>query len=93
MCLAVPMRVLEAGPLGGVVEASGVRHEVRFDLVGPVRIGDYVLVHAGYAIQVMDEAAGLEQLEFLQSVLSEPGSATPPRIGPGADANRDPGPA
>jgi hydrogenase expression/formation protein HypC len=70
MCLAIPMRVIEVDGLRGRVEASGVCHEVRFDLVGDIRVGEFVLIHAGYAIQVMDEAAAAEQLALLESILS-----------------------
>jgi hydrogenase expression/formation protein HypC len=79
MCLAVPMRVVQADGPCGIVETAGVRHEVRFDLVGEVTAGDFVLIHAGYAIQVMDEAAAIEQLAFLEE-LSAAGAdpASPP---------------
>jgi hydrogenase expression/formation protein HypC len=76
------MRVIEADGPRGLVESSGVRYKIRLDLVGDVRIGEYVLVHAGYAIQVMDEEAAAEQLALLEPLLSEePGS---PLLDPGA---------
>jgi len=71
MCLAIPMRVIEADGPRGLVESSGVRYEIRLDLVGDVRIGEFVLVHAGYAIQVMDEEAAAEQLALLKPLLRE----------------------
>ena len=71
MCLAIPMRVLDVEGQSGTVESSGVRHAVRFDLVGDVVPGQYVLIHAGYAIQVMDEGAAQEQLDLLESLLRE----------------------
>jgi hydrogenase expression/formation protein HypC len=78
MCLAIPMRVIEADGPRGLVESSGVRYEIRLDLVGDVRIGEFVLVHAGYAIQVMDEEAAAEQLALLEPLLSEePGGPLP----------------
>jgi hydrogenase expression/formation protein HypC len=82
MCLAVPMRVIEVDGPRGVVESSGVRYEIRLDLVGDVRIGEFVLVHAGYAIQVMDEEAAAEQLALLEPLLSE--EPAPPLPDPGA---------
>ena len=82
MCLAVPMRVIEIDGPRGVVESSGVRYEIRLDLVGDVRIGEFVLVHAGYAIQVMDEEAAAEQLTLLEHLLSE--DPAPPLPNPGA---------
>ena len=99
MCLAIPMRVVEADGLRGLVEASGVRHEVRFDLVGDIRVGEFVLIHAGYAIQVMDEAAAAEQLALLESVFAadeEASVATDARpalgLGTGSGSTAVPGP-
>jgi hydrogenase expression/formation protein HypC len=76
------MRVIEVDGSHGVVESSGVRYEIRLDLVGDVRIGEFVLVHAGYAIQVMDEEAAAEQLALLEPLLSE--EPAPPLPDPGA---------
>jgi len=54
MCLAIPMRVISiTGPLGQV-EEGGVRRDVRVDLVEGVAVGDYVIVHAGIAIERLD---------------------------------------
>ncbi len=54
MCLAVPMKVVEiSGPIAQV-EESGVRREARVDLVEGVEIGDYVIVHAGIAIERLE---------------------------------------
>ena len=74
MCLAIPMRVLEVRGTGGdmlepplaVVEAEGVRREVRLDIVDrlPV-VGDYVIVHAGFALHSLDEQQARENLDLL----------------------------
>jgi len=54
MCLAIPMRVMSiSGPVAHV-EEGGVRREVRVDLIESVSIGDYVIVHAGVAIERLD---------------------------------------
>lgn len=71
MCLGIPMRVLSARGASGEVELSGVRREVMLDLVPGVRPGDYVLVHAGYAIQVLDPAAAEETLAMIREVDAE----------------------
>lgn len=64
MCLAVPMRLISVtgSPADvtsqqvGVVESGGVQKRVRLDLVDRwPEVGDYVIVHAGFAIQVLDE--------------------------------------
>jgi hydrogenase expression/formation protein HypC len=71
MCLAVPMQVMEVDGSRGVVEVSGVRYDVRFDLVGSVQAGEFVLVHAGYAIQVIDAEAAAEQLALLEALVAD----------------------
>jgi hydrogenase expression/formation protein HypC len=76
MCLAVPMKLVEAEGTRGIVSVDGVRREVRLDLV-EAHVGDWVLVHAGYAIQVEDEASAAETLALLRQLLppGEPGPA------------------
>ena len=69
MCLAVPMQVVEADGNVGVVEQSGVRARVRLDLVEEARVGSYVLVHAGFAIQVVDEEEARETLELIEEIV------------------------
>lgn len=56
MCLAVPGKVLEVEEKTALVDFGGLRREVRLDLLEGARKGDYVIVHAGYAIQVLDQA-------------------------------------
>lgn len=55
MCLAKPMKIstIAAGGLSGVVDAGGAALEVGLDLVPEAKIGDFVLVHAGMAIDVL----------------------------------------
>ncbi len=57
MCLAVPMKLVEIGRDGkGVAELEGSRHPVDLSLVSDARLGDYVIIHAGYAIEKLDQA-------------------------------------
>ena len=57
MCLAVPMKIVEVrDDKTGVAELDGSRHEVNLSLVPGAGIGAYVIVHAGYAIERMNEA-------------------------------------
>jgi hydrogenase expression/formation protein HypC len=65
MCLAIPMKLVELDGRGGTAEVSGVRRAVLLDLLPEAVLGDYVIVHAGYAIQRLDEADALEILETL----------------------------
>jgi hydrogenase expression/formation protein HypC len=66
MCLAVPGRVLSTaevdGTLMGDVDFGGVRKEVCFQYIPDVGIGEYVIVHVGFAIQRLDEHSARETL-------------------------------
>lgn len=72
MCLAVPMKLVEVTGADGVAELAGVRRSVRLDLVPEARLTDHVLVHAGYAIQVVDEAEARATLADLAILLGAP---------------------
>ena len=74
MCLAVPFKVDSVKDNEAMVSRDGIARLVRVDLVNPVRKGDYVLVHAGFAIEKVDEKTALENLEAqreLQTALEE----------------------
>ncbi len=69
MCLAIPAKVLDINrSLAEVDFGNGVLREVNITLVD-AKAGDYVLVHAGYAIQVLDEAEALETLRLWDELL------------------------
>jgi len=68
MCLAIPGKVLKIDGQVAAVDFGGARREVKLDLLGNVREGDYVLVHAGYAIQVLDETKAKEILSSWEEV-------------------------
>jgi hydrogenase expression/formation protein HypC len=75
MCLAIPARVIQIGEQNlGLVELGGVVREASFMLLPDVRRGDYVLLHAGYALQKVDEAEAEETLRLL-SEMAEAGRA------------------
>jgi hydrogenase expression/formation protein HypC len=66
MCLAVPMRLTTRDDLVGVAELDGVRREISLMLQPDARAGDWVLIHAGYAIGVVDEAEAKATIELLR---------------------------
>ncbi|MFH1887715.1 MAG: carbamoyltransferase HypF [Pseudomonadota bacterium] len=67
MCLAVPSEVVELrGEDSALVSVNGVRQEVSLALVEDVGVGDWLIVHAGFAIHRMDEESARESLAFLQ---------------------------
>jgi len=69
MCLAVPMRIVERDEVHGIAEALGVRRRVSLMLVPEVKVGDHVLVHAGFAIGVVDEHEAEETLDLFKEYL------------------------
>ena len=69
MCLAIPAEVLEIkGNTAKVDFGEGVRRDVNVMLV-EAKVGEYVLVHAGYAIQVIDRKAAEETLRMWEEIL------------------------
>ena len=69
MCLAVPMRIAEIKEDGMArVEAMGAERDAALDLTPHAQVGDYVLVHAGFAIEVVDEQYAAETLELIQTM-------------------------
>ncbi|ASJ17126.1 hydrogenase [Thermococcus chitonophagus] len=70
MCLAVPGKVVEIKGNVGIVDFGGVKREVRLDLLPDVKVGDYVIVHTGFAIEKLDEERAREILEAWEEVLS-----------------------
>ena len=68
MCLAVPARLVERSDTVGVADFGGVRREVSVMFVPEARVGDYVLVHAGAAIERLDEADAEETLRLFDEI-------------------------
>ncbi|MGD1148660.1 MAG: HypC/HybG/HupF family hydrogenase formation chaperone [Thermoanaerobaculaceae bacterium] len=68
MCLAVPMKLIERQEALGIAELDGVRREVSLMLQPEAKVGDYVLVHAGYAIGLVDEEEANATLDLLRQV-------------------------
>ena len=69
MCLAIPAKVaaLEEGNLA-TVDILGVTREISVDLTPQAQVGDYVLVHAGFAIEVIDAERARETIEVLRDL-------------------------
>ena len=68
MCLAIPMEITEIEGDLAVAVAGGVRKEVRLDLLDGAQVGDYVLIHTGYAIEKLDAEEARETLELIKQV-------------------------
>ena len=68
MCLAVPGRIIEMEGTTGRVDFGGVTRDADLTLVPGATTGDYVLVHAGFAIQLLDEAEAEETLSLFRQL-------------------------
>lgn len=66
MCLAIPGRIEKINDLVAEVNYGGVKKNARLDLLVHAKVGDYILVHAGFAIQILDEKEAEETLEILR---------------------------
>ncbi len=82
MCLAIPMRVIEIkgggdslmDPATAVVDADGMQKEVRLDLVDrSPEIGDYLIIHAGFAINCLDAANAEINLQLMRELAESMG--------------------
>jgi len=69
MCLAVPALVKSIDGSVGEVEVGGVRRKISLHLVPEAEVGDYVNVHTGFAISIIDEEEAKETLQFLRELL------------------------
>jgi len=66
MCLAIPSKITHIENNMATIDVDGVRREASLLLLEDATVGDYVIVHAGFAIHKIDEAAAMETLQFLK---------------------------
>ena len=67
MCLAIPGKILKINGQLGTVDFSGVEKEINISLVSDVKKGEYVMVHAGFAIEKMER----EQVKYIKDVIGK----------------------
>jgi hydrogenase expression/formation protein HypC len=68
MCVAVPMQIKKIKEDKGIVDIGGVEREVGLQLLKDVKVGDYIIVHAGFAIQKLDEEDAKETLALFKEM-------------------------
>ncbi|HNQ50854.1 MAG TPA: HypC/HybG/HupF family hydrogenase formation chaperone [Candidatus Omnitrophota bacterium] len=68
MCLAIPVRIIKLDGTHAEVDANGVRRDADVRFVDDVKAGDYILLHAGFAIEKIDEQQARETLELLKNI-------------------------
>jgi len=70
MCLAIPSKIVAIENEMAVLDVDGVKRKASLLLLEAPRVGDWVIVHAGFAIQKIDETAARETLELLRESLA-----------------------
>ena len=70
MCLDIPSKVVKIDNDIGIIDVDGVKKETSLLLLDDVKVGDYVIVHAGFAINKLDEGAAKESLKLLRGAAS-----------------------
>jgi hydrogenase expression/formation protein HypC len=69
MCLAVPGRIVSINGQNAMIDFGGVQREANVSLIEP-NVGDYVVVHAGFAIQVVDEEEARETIKLWEELMA-----------------------
>ncbi len=68
MCLAIPMKLLEHHGQSGIVEIGGARREVVLTLTPDAQVDDYLIIHAGYALEILDEVEAERTIALLREM-------------------------
>ena len=68
MCLAIPMKVIKVEGDDGIVESGGLRKKANFSLMKSAKPGDYILMHAGFAIEKLKESEARKTLRALRDL-------------------------
>lgn len=69
MCLAVPSKIIEIKNNVATVDVDGVKRDASLMLLDDAKIGDYVIVHAGFAISKVDEEAARQTIQDMRDML------------------------
>ena len=70
MCLAIPAKLIEIRDKMGTIDMEGTQRDVSLLLLEDAAVGDYVIVHAGFAIHRIDEAEAMASLKILREMVS-----------------------
>jgi hydrogenase expression/formation protein HypC len=68
MCLGIPVKIIQKKGEEGIAEFKGVKRKVSLKLLDEVKVGDYVILHAGFAIQRLDKEDALETLKLFDEL-------------------------
>lgn len=74
MCLAIPGKIVEIHEAGGLkmgkVDFNGIKRETCLEYVPEAKIGDYTVIHVGFAISLLSEEEAMASLEMLQDIVN-----------------------
>ncbi|MBU1086610.1 MAG: HypC/HybG/HupF family hydrogenase formation chaperone [Candidatus Omnitrophica bacterium] len=71
MCIGIPVKIKKINGLTAIASAGGAERIIGIDLTPDVKVGDYVLLHAGFAIEKIDEADAKETLRLLEEMYKD----------------------
>lgn len=71
MCLGVPLKIIKIHGKEAVGEINNISKKIRIDFVPQAKIGDFVMVHAGFALDLMDEEDAKETIDILNQVMEK----------------------
>ncbi|MBI5454721.1 MAG: HypC/HybG/HupF family hydrogenase formation chaperone [Deltaproteobacteria bacterium] len=69
MCLGIPGRIIEIKGVKATIDVAGTRKEVNMKLLPDARTGEFVIVHAGFAIEKVDEDKAREALDLIDGII------------------------
>jgi hydrogenase expression/formation protein HypC len=70
MCLAIPSKIVSIDGDTAIIDVDGVKRQASVMLLNDIKTGDYVIVHAGFAIHKLDEASALESLQLMREIFA-----------------------
>lgn len=68
MCLGVPLKIISINEKEAIGEFNGVKSKIRMDLIPDANINDFVMVHAGFGIEIIDETTAKETIDMLMEI-------------------------
>ena len=71
MCLAIPAKIIKIENNMGTIDMEGTQREVSLLLQEDAKVGDYVIVHAGFVIQKIDEQEAMESLKIIRQLAAQ----------------------
>ena len=69
MCYAIPAKILEINSDSAQVDYGGVKKKINICLLEGIKVGDYVLIHAGFAIEKLEKKSAEETLEIIREMM------------------------